>query len=197
MPATVTTHEATAEAVSRAADWDRAQSFAEFLPTATKNEDLWRLTYERAQVPAEIVARVESFPGEWRLLVLSEDWCGDAANTIPVLAAFSDAVQNVELRLLARDENPALMDEHLTNGASRSIPVVMVLDRSGEEHGWWGPRPADLQAWVLTEGKALDGDARYREIRKWYARDKGLTTLYEVVSLIARAVGADRVGGPA
>jgi hypothetical protein len=197
MSTSVTTHEATAEAVSRAADWNRAQSFADFLPTAQKNADLWRLTYERARIPAEVVARVEGFPGQWRLLVLSEDWCGDAANTVPVLAAFADAAQNVELRLLARDENPALMDEHLTNGTSRSIPVVMVLDGSGEEHGWWGPRPADLQAWVLTEGKALEPDDRYREIRKWYARDKGLTTLHEVLGLIARTVGADRPGGPA
>lgn len=190
-----TTHEATAEAASRAADWRRAQPFADFLPTAEKNADLWRLTYERARVPADLVARAEAVPGEWRLLVLSEDWCGDAANTVPVLAAFAEAAGNVELRLLGRDENPGLMDEHLTNGRSRSIPVVIVLDGEGQEHGWWGPRPADLQAWVLGEGQDLDSTARYREVRKWYARDKGRTTLEEVVRLIEHSAGADRLGG--
>ena len=196
MPALTTTHEATAEAASRAADWRRAQTFADFLPTAEKNADLWRLTYERATVPASLVARVEAVPGRWRLLVLSEDWCGDAANTVPVLAAFAEAAENVELRLLARDddENTALVDAHLTNG-SRSIPVVLVLDGHAREHGWWGPRPADLQAWVLSEGLAMEPEARYREVRKWYARDKGRTTLEEVVRLVERQVGNDRPGG--
>ena len=196
MPAPTTTHEATAEAGPRADDWRRAQTFADFLPTAEENADLWRLTYERADVPADLVARAEALLGAWRLLVLSEDWCGDAANSVPVLAAFAEAARNVELRLLARDENAVLMDEHLTNG-SRSIPVVMVLDGRGRELGWWGPRPADLQAWVMSEGKAMEPADRYREVRKWYARDKGRTTLDEVVRLMERQVGAGRPGGPA
>ena len=66
----------------------------------------------------------------------------------------------------------------------------MVLDDDFRERGWWGPRPRELQDWVLTEGLALPSAERYREIRRWYARDGGRTTLEEVVALLEEA---DRV----
>ncbi len=123
--------------------------------------------------------------GAWHLLVLSEDWCGDAVNTVPIVARLAELAPNTDLRVLARDENLDLMDAHLT-GTSRSIPVVIVLDEEFNERGWWGPRPAALQQWVLGPGRALEKDVRYREIRSWYARDKGVSTLRELVELMER-----------
>ena len=62
----------------------------------------------------------------------------------PYLARLQEALPNFELRVLSRDENPDLMDAHLTNG-TRSIPVVMILDQEFREVAWWGPRPRPLQ----------------------------------------------------
>ena len=187
-----TTHIAL-EAVSRADDWAAAASYEAFLETAEKHLDLWRGIHDRFAPPAEALARIAAVPGDWHLLVLSEDWCGDASNTVPMLARVAEAAPNLSLRMLARDENLALMDEHLT-GASRGIPVVILLDGGLNERGWWGPRPADLQRWVLTEGKKIeDHDARYLEVRKWYARDRGATTLGEVIDLLESAAGGHGV----
>ena len=126
-----------------------------------------------------------------KLLVLAEDWCGDASNSIPVLAKLTDLAPGLELRVLRRDEHPDVMDRYLTNG-SRSIPVVIALDRAFQELGHWGPRPRMLQEWVLEERKK--GTRRielYPGVRRWYARDAGETTLREVLS----AAGvADREG---
>jgi hypothetical protein len=163
-----------------------APEFEEMLATAAQNVDLWTAVWRRASVPADFVRRVEGLGGAWHLLVLSEDWCGDAVNTVPVVAKLAELAPNVDLRVLARDENPDLMDSHLT-GISRSIPVVIALDDEFRERGWWGPRPAALQEWVLGPGRALDKDARYREVRTWYARDRGTTTLEEVVAMMERA----------
>lgn len=173
------------------ARFDGAQPFTEFLASATENVAQWRDTYRLAKVPEEAIARVAALPGRYYLLVLSEDWCGDAINTVPLLARFADAAPNLELRVLARDANPDLMDAHLT-GASRSIPVVMVLDERFAEHGWWGPRPRELQAWVLGPGQALEKTERYRQVRTWYARDRGRSTLAEVSEIIERAAGEGR-----
>jgi hypothetical protein len=169
----------------RSADWDRAAPFSGYLGTVEETPELWQVTYRRARVEADALARAEALPGSWKLLALSEDWCGDAANTLPVLAKLADEAASLDLRVLGRDDNPDLMDAHLTGGASRSIPVVMVLDADGREHGWWGPRPAELQTWRLTdEVKQMDSDERYKRVRIWYARDRGRTTLDEVLSLL-------------
>ena len=187
-----TTH-LTLEPVSRAADWDRAVSYEAFLATAEQHVDLWAGLYTRFKVPAETLARAEAAGGPWRLLVLSEDWCGDASNTVPVIARLAEAAANLDLRILARDENLDLMDAHLTTG-SRGIPVVILLDAHGVEHGWWGPRPADLQRWVMTEGKLIeDHDAKYLRVRTWYARDRGQTTLDELLRLLERLSGRPAV----
>jgi hypothetical protein len=62
--------------------------------------------------------------------------------------------------------------------------VVMVLDDQFAECGWWGPRPHELQRWVIEVGLAMPSVERYRHIRAWYARDHARSTLDEIVSLI-------------
>lgn len=168
--------------------YESAPPFEAFLGGVQRNADLWRAVHRRAQVPDRFVARVAALGRRFHLLVLSEDWCGDAVNTVPVVARLAELCDSLDLRLLARDAHPDLMDAHLT-GTSRSIPVVIVLDDAFRECGWWGPRPVELQRWVLGPGMALDTTARYREIRRWYARDGGVSTLEEVVSLLERCAG--------
>jgi hypothetical protein len=171
------------------ARYEAAPTFDRFVETAQANKQLWATTYKLARVPDSLVARVRALPSPVHLLVLTEDWCGDAVNTIPAIAKLvSMAGEPVDMRVLGRDANPDLMDAHLT-GTSRSIPVVMALDDAYAERGWWGPRPRELQAWVLGPGQSLAKAERYREIRRWYARDRALTTLEEIVALMERAAG--------
>jgi len=150
------------------------------------NADLWLAVYTHATVSDAAVARAAAIGGRWHILVLAEDWCGDAVNTLPVIARLVERVANLELRVLPRDANLDLMDSHLTNGA-RSIPVALVLRADYSEQGWWGPRPRELQAWVMGEGRVLDKPARYREVRRWYARDKGESTVRELLDVMVGA----------
>ena len=167
--------------------YESALPLREFVARAEANAELWKAMVRRVSAPNDLVARARLLPPR-RLLVLLEDWCGDAVSTVPVLAALADAVPQLELRVLGRDANPDLMDAHLT-GTSRSIPVVMVLDEDYVERGWWGPRPLELQRWVLSpEARAMDPGARYKELRRWYARDRGRTTMLEVIELLERSV---------
>ena len=163
-----------------------ADTFETMLAATEQNVDLWWAVWRKTRVPDEFLRRVAELEGTWHLLALSEDWCGDAVNTLPVIAKLAALSPNLDLRVLARDRNLDLMDAHLT-GTSRSIPVVMVLDESYRERAWWGSRPAELQAWVLSSGHALEKEARYLEVRRWYARDGGRTTLEEVVATLERA----------
>jgi Thioredoxin len=159
------------------------ETFAEFMARPSKNHDLWVGITHHVTIPLEMSARVEALGGHWHLLVLSEDWCGDAVNIVPIVAKLAESVSNMDLRILARDENLDIMDAHLT-GTSRSIPILILLNKKFEECGWWGPRPRALQQWVKEKGMLLPKAERYKEIRTFYARDRGLTTMNEIVSML-------------
>lgn len=163
-----------------------AQDFPGYVALARKNVEFWDSVFRAASLPRELAERAKRLPQRWHLLVLSEDWCGDAVNTVPVIARFVEEVANLDLRILARDQNPDLISRHLTTG-TRSIPVVMALDEAFVEWGWWGPRPATLQRWIRSEGLHLPREERYRRTRSWYARDRGRTTIEEVVEMLERS----------
>ncbi len=177
---------AAADLAALRARYEAAPTFAAYVAAAVENAELWRNAARLAQVADDAVARAAALPGRWHLLVLSEDWCGDAVNSVPYVARLAERAPNLDLRVLGRDANPDLMDAHLT-GTARSIPVVIAYDEQFVEGGWWGPRPAALQAWVFGEGQALDKPDRYRHVRGWYARDRGRTTVDEVLQLLERA----------
>lgn len=163
-----------------------APTFEEYLETVVKNRELWHAVYERVRLPEAVVGEASAVPGKWHLLALSEDWCGDAVNTLPAISRFADEV-GWEMRVLGRDDNLDLMDAHLTNGRSRSIPIVIVYDEQFREVGWWGPRPGTIQDWVMGEGLSMASPDRYKVIRRWYAKDRGRTTLAEVLDIVASA----------
>lgn len=162
-----------------------AADFRTYLESVEKNRELWHATYQRASISPEILEEALRLSEAWHLLALSEDWCGDAVNLLPVLARLAEEVPGLDLRVLARDQNLDLMDAHLTAGKSRSIPVVLLLDENFVERGWWGPRPAPLQEWVLEEGLATPSVERYKRIRRYYAKDRGRTMLRELFDLMA------------
>ncbi|HEY0969432.1 MAG TPA: thioredoxin family protein [Gemmatimonadales bacterium] len=166
--------------------FDTALPFPDFLEQAQANADLWRNSYRLARVSADAAERLAAVAGRWHLLVIVEDWCGDAVNTVPTLARLTELAPNVDLRVIGRDANTDLMDDCLTSG-TRSIPVVILLDEDYVERGWWGPRPRTLQEWVLSEGMQLDKEERYRHVRTWYARDRGRTTIDEIIEMVTCA----------
>lgn len=88
----------------------------------------------------------------------------------------------MEVKILRRDEYPEVMDRFLTNG-SKSIPIIIALDADFVERGHWGPRPQEIQEWVMENKDSMPADERYKHVRTWYARDKGETMLREVLGL--------------
>lgn len=165
-------------------DFDHGLSFSDMAAASAEHGALLAAQRERAVVPDDLLARAHALTGPLHLLVISEDWCIDSQSTVPVIAALADRVDNLDLRVVGRDANPELIDAHLTNGTARAVPVVIILDADYAEFTWWGPRPAPLQRLVSTEWHALEKPARNREIRRWYAIDKGRTTLAELVELL-------------
>jgi hypothetical protein len=167
--------------------WATALPYAEFVEGAEENRSLWEGVYRTTPIP-EWVLKLACDRGKGiRLLAIVEDWCGDASNTVPVLAKLGDMASCLDMRVIERDENPEVMDQYLTNGA-RSIPIVIVLNEELEELGHWGPRPSELQRWFMDHRDTMPKDERYKHVRRWYAKDKGETTMREVLAIVPGVV---------
>ncbi len=87
------------------------------------------------------------------ILVLSEGWCPDCVNNVPVLARIAELNSGLQLRIFPRDANLDVMDQFLTGG-KRTIPTAVFLDRELREIGRWVERPAVVQAGLASENEA-------------------------------------------
>tara|TARA_B110000503_G_scaffold69669_1_gene108583 strand:+ start:3187 stop:3780 length:594 start_codon:yes stop_codon:yes gene_type:complete len=113
-----------------------------------------------------------SEPKTW--LVLTEGWCGDAAQSLPVLNKIAKSTDKIDLKVILRDENLPLMDLFLTNGG-RSIPKLIVLDKDNNVIDSWGPRPT-IASKMVADYKEKNGalDPQFKQdLQLWYNKDKG------------------------
>lgn len=137
--------------------------------------------YKPTEEALKVISRINS-PQTW--LVITEDWCGDSAQTIPVIFALASLNSNIELKFLLRDDNPDLMNLYLTGG-KRSIPKLIVYDKSLNEILLWGPRPAAAKA-IAEEliRKGVNKQEMTKQIHFWYAKDGGYSTEREIIKLL-------------
>ncbi len=123
-------------------------------------------------------------------LVITEPWCGDAPQLVPLFYAMANAAPDTTLRLILRDENPEVMD-HFEYKGSRAIPVLIVMDKDFNVLGRWGARPAPAQI-MVEEYKKMDPKPPYSELtvrlQKWYNQDKTKTSQEEIVELLKTCV---------
>jgi hypothetical protein len=165
--------------------WDSALTFDQFLKASTRHTDLWAGVYRTAKVPEWAVAGAAQLGRRFRFVAIAEDWCGDASSTVPVVVRFAEAI-GAEIRIIQRDQHPEVMDRYVSPSGARAIPVVVALTDGMEEVGHWGSRPAELQAFVTAErAKGLTSKDYFPEVRRWYAQDKGESTLRELLAAMA------------
>lgn len=103
-----------------------------------------------------------------KVLVITEDWCGDALYNVPVLAKMVEGNPNIEMRIFLRDKNPDLMDQYLNQGMFRSIPVFAFFDENMNEVARFIERPPaqteEIEKKMLEVRRALRAE-RYPEWR--------------------------------
>lgn len=122
---------------------------------------------------------------EW--IVITEPWCGDSAQSLPIIHKLSEAL-NIPLCIVLRDRNPELIEKYHTDG-NHAIPKLVALDSSKEDVFVWGPRPAGAQSIVLawkTDPKTTKKELE-TSIHTWYARDKSKSIQHEILQLFERS----------
>ena len=157
-------------------------AFGEYIPMNQHRSSRLDRTFELSEDHIKLAQHCS--PRTW--LVISEHWCGDASQIIPVMAKIAQASQGkLNFRLVYRDEVPELMQAHLTNGGM-AVPKLIQLDENFELINDWGPRPKAAQEMVIKLKSDPETAANYiEELHKWYAKDKQQSTVSELMELIS------------
>ncbi|WP_226294148.1 thioredoxin family protein [Aquimarina algicola] len=119
-------------------------------------------------------------------LVLTEGWCGDAAQSLPVINKITELNENIDLKIVLRDENEELMNQFLTNGG-KSIPKLIGYNPENKEVLYsWGPRPSTATK-MVNDYKAEHGglDAEFKQdLQVWYNKNKGANVVEDLLALL-------------
>ncbi|MCT4699322.1 thioredoxin family protein [Tenacibaculum haliotis] len=135
------------------------------------------------KISEETIAKLKDIKEPQTWLVLTEGWCGDAAQNLPVINKIAEENSNIQLKIVLRDENLELMDEFLTNGG-RSIPKLIALSKNNQVIDTWGPRPT-IATKMVADYKAEHGslDANFKkDLQIWYNKNKGEDVQENLVS---------------
>jgi hypothetical protein len=119
-------------------------------------------------------------------LILTEGWCGDAAQNIPAIEKVAATSDLIETRYILRDENLELMDQYLTEG-SRSIPKLIALGvETLDVIFTWGPRPTEAQdLFKRRRDEGFTHSIITEELQRWYNADHGHSVQRELAALVA------------
>lgn len=134
----------------------------------------------------ELLSQLNS---NWDWILLTETWCGDGAQNVPIIAKIAELNPLIRLTIALRDENDAIMSQHLTAGA-RAIPKLICFESSTMEFiGEWGPRPFEIGAWVKEfkrNNLNFSHDDFVKQLHLLYAKDKGSSLERELCLLIEK-----------
>lgn len=157
----------------------------ELINYTTLNLHRSKRIYKQTELLPELVSALDNLPFEIRALCLTEYWCGDSAQILPVFHKMEEATDKLSIRFLFRDEHLPLMDAYLTRGG-RSIPkFVFYHPQTLKELAVWGPRPLNAQT-MMDEMKQAGNEKPLitEALHRWYAADKTLSIQQEMMLLL-------------
>lgn len=117
-------------------------------------------------------------------LVISEGWCGDAAQSLPWINKMAQSTRHLNLKIILRDKNLDIIDRFLTNGG-RSIPKLIIIEND-QVRSDWGPRPSTAQKlYTQMKNEGLESDEINLKMQTWYNNNKGADLQAEFYELLA------------
>ena len=154
--------------------------YAQYLPQNWSRQS--RLD-RKLKLNENLASTIHGLEKKYKWLVITEHWCGDASQINPVIHKAAEISQGkIDLRFIYRDENEALIDAHLTDGKSRSIPILIQLDEDYNVVKTYGPRPIEAQNLVMSI--LAEGGSYSIPVHTWYAKDKQKAIQEDLVDLL-------------
>ena len=134
----------------------------------------------------ELIQALNNIKHKQQWVVISEGWCGDAAQIVPLFYLIEKQCDMVDLKFLLRDENLDLMDQYLTNGG-RAVPKLLIVDAAQlNVLTHWGPRPKLAQQLINDMQAAhIDINEIKEKLHLWYAKDRSKAIQQEITESLS------------
>jgi Thioredoxin len=145
----------------------QGMTFQQYLDQMNTNKEKFLETLAATEVTLQERAVFKDRGDKLNVLVLTEDWCGDALTNFPVLAKMVEGAHNVEMRVFLRDQNPDLMDQYLNRGIFKSIPVFVFFDRDMKEVARFIERPPKITEYMEQKQLELRRQMRAQHGPEW------------------------------
>ena len=129
----------------------QGMTYAAYKEQMTRNRERLEENERTVELVAADIAFFRTLPEVLKVVVITEDWCGDAIANLPVLARLAEASGKLELRIFLRDQNLDLADQYLKEGKYRSVPTIIFFTTDMRQLGVWIERPAKITAQQTTE----------------------------------------------
>jgi hypothetical protein len=156
---------------------------AAYLNYVKLNQSRMKRWAKKGELLSELEATIKTIDSPQTWVLITEPWCGDAANSVPYVEKIAALNPLITLEVQLRDSDSEI-DNYLTNGG-KSIPKLIIRDSKGKDMATWGPRPDQAQALVLQQKKSTASqDEKYAEILHWYKEDNGVAIQKEIRALL-------------
>ena len=161
-----------------------AQSEA-LLNYSTLNDKRMRRLDKTCKLTQQTIVALKNIDEPVTWLVLTEGWCGDAAQSLPIINKIASESTQITLKIILRDDHEELMNHFLTNGG-KSIPKLIALNFDKEVLNTWGPRPS-IATKMVKDYKEKYGqlDASFKQaLQIWYNKDKGVNIQENILDML-------------
>ncbi len=141
---------------------------------------------KRLTLRPDVIAAIGEVKQSQRWILISEAWCGDCAQNLPIINKMASISDKIDLQIIERDANLEVMDAFLTNGG-RSVPKLISVDADNNVLFTWGPRPKVAQDMFLAHKKnpGTETPEEFKTtLHKWYTKDKSNEVQSEFIALL-------------
>jgi hypothetical protein len=147
--------------------FEQGMTFQQYLDQMGTNKEAFVKFLSEIVIRPEDKEALAKLGKKLKVMVITEDWCGDALYNVPVLAKLVEGNPNIEARVFLRDKNADLMDQYLNQGMFRSIPVFAFFDENMNEVARLLERPAKITEQLEKKMLEVRRSMRAENLEQW------------------------------
>lgn len=148
------------------------------------NKSRFARNLKQGLITQELAEVIRSINEKQDWIIITEPWCGDAAQIVPYLFNMAELNPLINVVVQLRDSNSEI-DSYLSDG-KMSIPKLIVRNKEVADLFVWGPRPQVLETIYLElKNKNENIDDVKTILQKWYNEDKGQSLQLELLELLS------------